>query len=53
MYFDHAMVTPPAASLESDWKRMKMLPDVAYWIPGTAVPLNTPKRVGLNAEVPS
>jgi hypothetical protein len=37
---------------KSDVKRMHMLPDVATWTGGTAVPLNEPVSVPV-ADVPS
>jgi len=48
----HVMETPAAAALPSDVKRMNMLPDVAVWIAGTAVPLNLPLSVP-DEDVPS
>ncbi len=48
----HVMETPAATSEESDVKRMNMLPDVAVWIAGVAVPLKVPLSVP-DEEVPS
>jgi hypothetical protein len=48
----HVMETPAASPKESDVKRMNMLPDVAAWMGGIAVPLKVPLGV-LFADVPS
>ncbi len=52
MASSHIIETPAATVLWSDVKRTSMLPDVAVWIGGMAVPLNSPKSV-LVAETPS
>ncbi len=39
------METPEPLALESEVKRMNMLPDVAVCVPGMLVPLKSPKRV--------
>ena len=49
---DHDMATPALTLLESDVKRMNMLPDVAVWIAGMAAPLNLPSSAPV-ADVPS
>ncbi len=45
MVSSHVIETPAAATTSSDVKRMNMLPEVAVWIGGTAVPLSLPKSV--------
>ncbi len=48
----HVMDTPAATTIESDVKRMNMLPDVAVWVGGVAGPLKVPLSVPF-ADVPS
>ncbi len=49
---DHVIATPRPGVDKSDVKRMHMLPDVATWTGGTAVPLNEPVGVPV-ADEPS
>ncbi len=46
------MKTPEPLELESEVKRMNMLPDVAICVPGMLVPLSVTKRVP-DADEPS
>ncbi len=48
----HDMETPEPLELESEVKRMNMLPELAVCVPGIVVPLSLAKRVP-DAEVPS
>ena len=52
MVSSHAMATPAATFIELEVKRMNMLPDVALWTGGMAVPLNEPLSVP-DEDVPS
>ncbi len=46
------METPEPLVLESEAKRMNMLPDVAVCVPGIVVPLSLPKSLP-DVDVPS
>ena len=48
----HDMETPEPLVLESEAKRMNMLPDVAVCVPGIVVPLSLPKSLP-DVDVPS
>jgi hypothetical protein len=48
----HVIETPAASPVESDVKRMNMLPDVAAWMGGIVVPLKLPLSAPF-ADMPS
>ena len=52
MEASHVIETPAAALMLPDVKRMNMLPDMAVWMVGMAVPLKLPESVPV-ADVPS